>query len=119
MTDNERILIHQIAEDITGEDMALCGSIQSYRMALRRKGTNLSFRKAAEEWKKNVYLPIISELKDDPAVSIAIGKNVNEAFFRALYATEVNGFIPEKNMIRAEAMKKAHGLRAFISRLIA
>ncbi len=120
MTEKERVLVKSIADDyIQGEDMAICGSIQSYRMAMRHEGRNLSFRKAAEEWEDRIFLPIISELRNNKAVSLAIGKNINEAFFSALYATENNGFSFNRETVDTEALRKAHGIRALLSRFIA
>ena len=119
MTESERILIHKIAGDyIQGEDKALCGSIQSYRMAMRHKGRNISFSKAVEEWDENIFIPIISELRNNKAISIAIGRNLNEAFFSSLYAIENDGFCFRKETVDKEAMKKAHGIRGLLSHLV-
>ncbi len=120
MTDRDRILIKQIAGSyIPGEEMALYGSIQNYRRHERHEGRDISFYKAAREWNEKVFLPIISILRNDAAISMALGHDIKAAFFASLYATESNGFRIDEETIRREAMEKAHGFRALISRLIA
>ncbi len=120
MTDNERILVRKISgKDVPGEENAICGSIQNYRRIERRAGRILSFEDAALEWKERIYDPIIRTLREDPAASLAVGRNINPAFFSALYNTECSGFRFDRDLVRNVAMEKAHGIRAFISRLIA
>ncbi len=120
MTENERILVNSIAGSyLPGEAMAIYGSIQNYRRLRKKEGMALTFAEAAAEWKERIFLPIISEIRSDMALSIAAGSRIEEAFFPALYAVEDNGFEFSAAAVRRAVMKKAHGIRAFISRLIA
>ena len=120
MTESKRILV----EGITGikersKTFALAGSIQNYRRIQKKKGRLLSFHQAAEEWRRDIYLPVISSLKHDTIISFAIGRSVQEYLFTALYAVEDNAFRFEAALVRKAVLDKAHGLRAAISRLIA
>lgn len=119
MTENERILVSRIAgEAIPGETIALCGSIQNYRRNEKKLGRMLSFNEAAAEWNRKIFSPIMEQLTA-PGMSLAIGHGIGSIFFHVLYAVEENGFIYDPSLVRAEALGKAHGLRAMISKLIA
>ena len=120
MTEKERTLIREITKGVVpGEEMALCGSIQNYRGHEHRNKHDLSFKEAAKEWEENIFTPIVTTLKDDSAASIAVGHDFAKTFFPALYAVENNNFRFDRNLVRSVAMKKAHGFRALLSRLIA
>lgn len=120
MTEKERTLIREITKCVVpGEEMALCGSIQNYRRHEHRNKHDLSFKEAAKEWEENIFTPIVTTLKDDSAASIAVGHDFAKAFFPALYAVENNNFRFDRNLVRTVAMKKAHGFRALLSKLIA
>ena len=119
MTESERILVNGIAgEAIPGETIALCGSIQNYRRNEKKLGRTLTFNEAAAEWNSRIFSPIIDQLTA-PGMALAIGHGIGNVFFHVLYAVEENGFIYDPSLVRTEALGKAHGLRAMISRLIA
>ncbi len=119
MTESERILVNGIAgEAIQGETIALCGSIQNYRRNEKKLGRTLTFNEAAAEWNRKIYAPIMKQLTA-PGMALAIGHGIGRLFFHVLYAVEENGFIYNPSLVRAEALGKAHGLRAMISKLIA
>ena len=119
MKNSERILVNAIAgREVPGETAALCGSIQNYRRNERKLGRMLTFDEAAAEWNRKIFSPIMEQLTA-PGMSLAIGHGIGSIFFHVLYAVEENGFIYDPSLVRAEALGKAHGLRAMISKLIA
>ncbi len=120
MTDYMRILAYELTEGLLpGEEMAICGSIQNYRRIQRKMGRYLSEADARREWKEKVFDEIVSLLRNDRVISIATGSNIAEFFFPVLYQIENNNYRIDRNEIRALILRKAHGFRAFLSKLIA
>ena len=114
MKNSERILINSIAgNDIDGETAALCGSIQNYRRYQKKHGRILTFQQSAREWKQELFLPIVSKLKNEN-----VEKNeFTNAFFHDLYKAEGNDFKVEES--RNVKQVKEKGLKALLHHLIA
>ena len=118
MKNSERILVNAIAgREVPGETAALCGSIQNYRKKKKKHGRIISFRQAAKEWEREIFLPIITDLKKDHKTGKASGKEFTNEFFRNLYKAEGNDF--KVDVVESHPQTKERGFMALLHKLIA
>ncbi len=118
MKNSERILVNSIAgKEVPGETAALCGSIQNYRRSQKKHGRIISFRQAAKEWEREIFLPIITDLKNDIKFKKVSDREFKDAFFRNLYKAEGNDFKVE--IAESLLPAKEKGLMALLHKLIA
>ena len=119
MTDKRRIQIEDATDGLfSSENAALCGSIQNFRKIMEKKeGREVSFQEALNEWKERIYTPLISEIKNDAVINLALGHSRYAAFFPSLYLIEDRGFEFDSAIARMVALRMSTGLRSHISKI--